>query len=222
MKRSFKRKGLFLLIVMLVAMVITGCQVKELEEREFPQAVSFDYIDGTLEVIFAFPDISVVTQQNKEEMDEKLMNVPKLGGKDMEEVLELYYRSSDKYLDLGHVQAIIVGQGLISNQVKWQKILQYLESNELFARNVLIFVAEESIDTIMSVNGVAVESLGAYLGAIYKNNPYLDKAESVTLGDFLNHWRNGGEYLEIPMVSLVGEKPVILKKALFENIIYKK
>jgi hypothetical protein len=220
-RQNFKIKELLLLIVALSTMFITGCQVKELEEREFPQAVSFDYIDKKLEVIFAFPDISIVTQQNKEEVENNSAKMPKLVANNMEEVLELYYRSSDKYLDLGHVQAIILGKGLISNEIEWQRILNYLEHNQVFARNVLVFIAEDSTDMVMSTNGESVESLGAYLGTIYKNNPYLDKKESITLGEFLNHWHNGGELLEIPMVSIVNEKPVILKKAKFEKIIYK-
>lgn len=217
-----RKKGILLLFIFGSVILLGGCQVKELEEREFPLAVSFDLSDKEeIEVIFTFSDVVMVTQTDKGIGSEEIDQLPKLTGETMDDILQLHYRSSEKYLDLGHVQAIILGKDLISNQDKFKKILLYLESNEVFARNVLLFIAAESADEVMKVNSVSVDSLGEYLGQIYKNNPYLDKKESVTLGDLLNYWHNGEERLAIPIISIIGGKPVIASYGNFEYFEYK-
>jgi len=214
--------GILLLFLFYSMIFLVGCQLKELEEREFPLTVSFDLSNQEeIESIFTFSDVAMVTQSDMSIEREEIDQLPKLTGKTMDDILELHYRSSEKYLDLGHVQAIILGKALITNQDTFKEILLYLESNEVFARNVLLFIADKSTDEVMKVNGVSVDSLGAYLGEIYKNNPYLDKKESVTLGDLLNYWHNGEERLAVPIISIINEKPVIASYGNFEYFEYK-
>lgn len=221
-KWSDRKKGTLFLFFICSMVLLGGCQVKGLEERMFPLAVSFDLSEEEMiEVIFTFSDVAMVTQSDKRIESEEANQLSKLTGEAIEDILELHYRSSDKYLDLGHVQAIIFGKDLISNQNKFKKVLQYLESNEVFARNVLLFIAEASVDEIMKVNGVTVDSLGDYLGQIYRDNPYLDKDESVTLGDLLNYWHNGEKHLMVPVVSIVNGNPVIASYGKFEDFKYK-
>ena len=217
-----RKKGMLLLFLFCSVILLGGCQLKELEEREFPLAVSFDLSNQEeIEAIFTFSDVALVTQLDMSIESEETDQLPKLTGETMDDILQLHYRSSDKYLDLGHVQAIILGKDLISNQDKFKEILLYLENNEVFARNVLLFIADESTDEVMKVNGITVNSLGEYLGEIYKNNPYLVKKESVTLGDLLNYWHNGEERLTIPIISIADGKPVIASYGNFEYFEYK-
>lgn len=219
-KKNFRHILLFFLLCSMI--LLGGCQLKELEEREFPLAVSFDLSDmDKIEVIFTFSDVAMVTQIEKSKESEEIAQVPKLTGETMDDVLQIHYRSSEKYLDLGHVRAIILGKDLITNQDKFKEILLYLENNEVFARNVLLFIAEKSTDEVMKVNGISVDSLGQYLGEIYRNNPYLDKEESVTLGDLLNYWHNGEEKLVIPIVSIVDGQPALSSYGNFEYFEYK-
>lgn len=45
----------------------------------------------------------------------------------MEEIMEKYNRTQEYYLDLGHLQAVILGENLLKDQEAYDYILDYLE-----------------------------------------------------------------------------------------------
>ena len=48
-----------------------------------------------------------------------------------------------KYIDYGHVKAVILSRETAENGQMLREILSYLENNPVFARNILIYVGDE-------------------------------------------------------------------------------
>lgn len=116
---------------------------------------------------------------------------------------ELQERSS-KYIDYGHVKAVILSEVEIYEPESLRKILDYLEGNPAFARNILMFAGDEEVLALAQENE---EDTGLYLEDLSKNRPGKEDT-GLALKDLLNYLHNSEASIEIP--GLVAEDGELL------------
>ena len=118
-----KRRYRMIAVVFLLTGSLWACGVP-LEDRAFPLSVAVDYTEGKYEVYYGMPDLSAETGQDKEgENSGQKETVVCYRGRSMEETEELFLRSQEDYLDLGHVKAFLLGENLLKNKNAYEALL---------------------------------------------------------------------------------------------------
>ncbi|MDO5540132.1 MAG: hypothetical protein Q4F83_08645 [Eubacteriales bacterium] len=150
--------------VILTAMILGGCRARELEEREFVQALELDLREGKIAGGFGEYMIS---------------------GDTVEEIIIASQNRMDRYLDLGHIKVIVLGKELFQEKKRLRQALEELEKQPLIARSSRIFIydygEEESYLRQIADEG---KEPGEYLCDLYKNNPYRSSS-TMTLEELL-------------------------------------
>lgn len=150
-----------LTLVCVCILLLNGCRARQLEEREFVQAMELEWNGETL-----FGGFSRFCVQ----------------GQSVDEIREMYQEHIEKYLDLGHVKVLILGKRLMNNQVVLERVLREMEEMPVFARNILVlsyeYETEHSVLQKMEEKGIVP---GESISNLYKNNPR--RKSTVTLGE---------------------------------------
>lgn len=107
---------------------------------------------------------------------------------------------SSKYIDYGHVKAVILSEDEIYEPESLRKILDYLEGNPAFARNILMFAGDEEVLALAEKNE---DDTGLYLEDLAKNRPGKEE-EGLMLKDLLNYLHNSEASIEIPGLVVEG------------------
>lgn len=145
---------------------LNGCTARELNDREFVQAMELDYRDGKLAGGFG------------EFMVE---------GETIGEVQKYYQDRINHYLDLGHVKVLILGEDLLKKTDMMNRILGELKEKPILAGNILVFSYgyedDESCLYRMEEKGIVP---GEYLSNLYKNNPNKKHRVTATLGELMS------------------------------------
>ena len=63
-------------------------------------------------------------------------------GKSFEEIKSRYERSQEKYLDIGHLQILILSQDLTETDM-WKDFFEYLREEPLAGENIYVFQTQE-------------------------------------------------------------------------------
>lgn len=153
-----------ILMVLLLGLLLTGCKARELNDREFVQAMELEWNGERLTGGFGTFLVE---------------------GNSVQEIQREYQDRLDKYLDLGHMKVLILGKQLMKDGEKLQQVLEELERKPLLARNILVLSYDyeegESCLKLLEEKGVIP---GEYISNLYKNNP--DKKSTATLGELLS------------------------------------
>lgn len=200
----------YLTALMIMLWAMCGCGGVEPEKRAYPLVVSVDIQDGQYQVIYGMANLSFSTGQDKSGGDsgENGKTTLLFTGNDMQEILQMYNRTQENYLDLGHVQVFIFGKNLVSQPKDLDQVLQYLEQQPVLGDGACVFVSKEP-QQILELNGTRVESLGTYLTGIYENRPGGREDQMVTLQDIYREWHRG-ESLKLPDLDVKEDFPEIV------------
>ncbi|RDU23449.1 Ger(x)C family spore germination protein [Anaerosacchariphilus polymeriproducens] len=204
------RKWFIWFIPILSVFILTGCANTELERKEFPLTLGLDVAENAgnnLQIIYNLPDLSKVTEQNKESELETTLEVE---GVNFAAAQEEYLKNTDKQLDYSQLKAIVIGRRLLEKKDLLVSMLKYLESHNAISQSVMIFVSDDSKEVID--RGSKKEgSLGTYLEKLM-NKP-LKGEQKVTLGNLITHWRNQNETLLIPILEPAEKSEVLMDNA---------
>ena len=161
-----KKKVRLIPVIPAILLLLTGCSARELEDREFVEAMEIEWNGETLMGGFG----SFLVEGNS-----------------VEELQKQYQNRIPEYLDLGHVKVLILGSRLLSDREVQKEVLTELEKKPVLARNILVlsheYQNEESFLEEMKEKGIVP---GEYLSDLYKNNPDKRQNSTATLGDLLS------------------------------------
>lgn len=161
-----KKKVRLIPVIPAILLLLTGCSARELEDREFVEAMEIEWNGETLMGGFG----SFLVEGNS-----------------VEELQKQYQNRIPEYLDLGHVKVLILGSRLLSDREVLKEVLTELEKKPVLARNILVLSHEyqnnESFLEEMKEKGIVP---GEYLSDLYKNNPDKRQNSTATLGELLS------------------------------------
>ena len=210
-----KRRYRMIAVVFLLAGSLWACGVP-LEDRAFPLSVAVDYTEGKYEVYYGMPDLSAETGQDKEgENSGQKETVVCYRGRSKEETEELFLRSQEDYLDLGHVKAFLLGENLLKNKNAYEALLAYLEEKPSVAGNIYVFSCRSPRE-IMELEGTELDSLGTFLVRIVESRPYSRQEEQTDLQSLYNAWHNQEKRPSMLQVEAEGQT-LLVKGNLYER-----
>lgn len=104
--------------------------------------------------------------------DDKITRVT---GKSLDEAVNNIQSLRDKYVDYSQVKAILRGYSLENSPELEQEVLEWLENDPAFSRNILIFQGKTQDLSLETIQEHAQGQPGAYLENLYKNNELFQK-----------------------------------------------
>lgn len=153
--------------VLLCCVFLWGCTARELEEREFVQAMEVE-LSGK-ELLGGFGG-ELVRGENVEELKKETQ------------------MKMDKYLDLGHVKVIVMGKKLLADRKRTESVIQELMQMPAVSGNCMVlahtYKEEESYLKKLEEAG---KNPGEYLSDLEKNNPYKKSSSVKKLAELLEN-----------------------------------
>lgn len=215
------KKALRITACLVLLLCLTGCaKGVELEDREFVLALGIDW-DGE-KIKFYYDTSDTLTESSSGDDDSgetknEQQNAVMLEADGFYELQSVYGQQSDKYLDYNHLKAVIIGENLASDSDKLKELLQYVETNELFARNTKLFFTKEP-EKIFELCQEADMVLGEYLEKMYVDSNYYVEGQSSSLGELLNHYHDSEELLLVPVLKTEGTHPLVNEYAIVRDV----
>lgn len=216
MSRHWFVRTLLLLVCGIAAGCFSGCEKSaELEDREYILTLGLDLEQEGLSILY---DVSTFYKEGASSSEEGGQKSMQYSADSIYDMVKAYGQQSDKYMDLNHLKAVIIGKDLANNQEKLIELLQYIEKNDLFARNVKVFVADNKAADIFTIADKLPTSIGDYLDNLYMNSNYFVKNQSTDMGKLISHWHNNDEILLVPILKIENEKPIPASYALMKEV----
>lgn len=190
-----------------VMIFLGGCGIL-LEDRTFVLSLSVDYKDGEYLVWYGTSDLSGEVSEEEENSPVKEQSENEFKGTSMEEAEKKFLSSQENELDMGHLKAVILGEGLLQNQTAYEGVLNYLEAQPAVASNVLIFQCKE-IENLVQIEKEQEIPLGIYLTKM----PQDKSKETVKLQEVYRLWYSQKTQPVFPEIKIWQKKIVVQNKS---------
>lgn len=198
-KRQKKLTGCFCIAFLLF---LSGCAAIEPEKRMYPLALGVNTSEEGFSLIYGTPDLPKATGQEKEEEDREA-SVLSVAGSDFAQIREKYDQSQEKYLDMSHIQVILMGDRLVESG-RWTEFLTYLEQDPFVGENVYVFQTENPSAVLAWDSGGT--SIGEYLTGLLENRLPDQQKKGMTLRQVYHQWYKSGTLPVLPAIFLENEE----------------
>lgn len=201
-------------MIYLAVLCLGGCGNTELEERNFPLAAAVTLTKENYQMAFGFEQLKNVADEKSEKENTSVLLAE---GKDCMELFLHADGENPGEMDYNHLKALILNRSLLEDEKRLGAFLGYLEEENLFSRNTLIFVTEDEPDQVMEMDTVLKEPVGTYLNERIASDERFKDSEAVTLGSLFRIWENENENLWIPYINCAEDKMILEKYYLMQG-----
>lgn len=201
-------------MIFLAVLCLGGCGNTELEERNFPLAAAVTLTKENYQMAFGFEQLKNVADEKSEKENTSVLLAE---GKDCMELFLHADGENPGEMDYNHLKALILNRSLLENEKQLGAFLEYLEEENLFSRNTLLFVTEDEPDQVMEMDTVLKEPVGTYLNERIALDERFKDSEAVTLGSLFRIWENENENLWIPYINCAEDKMILEKYYLMQG-----
>lgn len=205
--RSRRKKKIAAVSALLSMLLLAGCSAVEPEKRMYPLALGADWEAGNYSLIYGMPDLSQATGQEKPEEGSD-PSVLSFDGEALSDIDREYNLSQDKYLDLGHLQVIVLGRSLLESGC-WENVLRYLKEEPFVGENVYLFWAEDP-EKVLAWKGGGNTSVGEYLTGLLENRTTGQQKRGVTLRQVYHRYYEDGILEELPELEVSRERMKVI------------
>lgn len=201
-------------VIFLAVLCLGGCGNTELEERNFPLAAAVTLTRENYQMAFGFEQLKDVADEKSEKENTSVLLAE---GKDCMELFLHADGENPGEMDYNHLKALILNRSLLEDEKRLGAFLGYLEEENLFSRNTLLFVTEDEPDQVMEMDTVLKEPVGTYLNERIASDERFKDSEAVTLGSLFRIWENENENLWIPYINCAEDKMILEKYYLMQG-----
>lgn len=201
-------------MIFLAVLSLGSCGNTELEERNFPLAAAVTLTKENYQMAFGFEQLKNVADEKSEKENTSVLLAE---GKDCMELFLHADGENPGEMDYNHLKALILNRSLLEDEKRLGAFLGYLEEENLFSRNTLLFVAEDEPDQVMEMDTVLKEPVGTYLNERIASDERFKDSEAVTLGSLFRIWENENENLWIPYINCAEDKMILEKYYLMQG-----
>ena len=152
--------------------------------------------DGDYIITYGMPDLPEASGQGKEE--EEGNQALTIRGSSFKEIEKQYERSQEKYLDIGHLQVLVLGRKMIESDM-WSSFLKYIKDEPLAGENIYVFQTENPGELLNWKKGGT--SLGEYITGLMENRTDGKKKSGVTLRQVYQQWYQNGTLKKLPEIT---------------------
>ena len=192
-KTAISAAGLSVILMLMC----TGCAGIEPEKRMYPLAMGIDTDGGEYIITYGMPDLPRATGEGKaEEGDASVLTIY---GNSFDSIEKSYERTQEKYLDIGHLQILVIGRRLTETD-KWKEFMRYLKEESLAGENIYVFQAENPEELLKWSDGGT--SFGEYVTGLIENRMEKDKKKGVTLRQVYYQWYQRGVLQKLPEITM--------------------
>lgn len=201
-------------VIFLAVLCLGGCGNTELEERNFPLAAAVTLTKENYQMAFGFEQLKDVADEKSEKENTSVLLAE---GKDCMKLFLHADGENPGEMDYNHLKALILNRSLLEDEKRLGAFLGYLEEENLFSRNTLLFVTEDEPDQVMEMDTVLKEPVGTYLNERIASDERFKDSEAVTLGSLFRIWENENENLWIPYINCAEDKMILEKYYLMQG-----
>lgn len=201
-------------MIFLAVLCLGGCGNTELEERNFPLAAAVTLTKENYQMAFGFEQLKDVADEKSEKENTSVLLAE---GKDCMELFLHADGENPGEMDYNHLKALILNRSILEDEKRLGAFLGYLEEENLFSRNTLLFVTEDEPDQVMEMDTVLKEPVGTYLNERIASDEHFKDSEAVTLGSLFRIWENENENLWIPYINWAEDKMILEKYYLMQG-----
>ena len=201
-------------MIFLAVLCLGGCGNTELEERNFPLAAAVTLTKEHYQMAFGVEQLKEVAEEKSEKENTSVLLAE---GKDCMELFLHADGENPGEMDYNHLKALILNRSLLEDEKRLGAFLGYLEEENLFSRNTLLFVTEDEPDQVMEMDTVLKEPVGTYLNERIASDERFKDSEAVTLGSLFRIWENENENLWIPYINCAEDKMILEKYYLMQG-----
>ena len=201
-------------MIFLAVLCLGGCGNTELEERNFPLAAAVTLTKENYQMAFGFEQLKAAADEKSEKENTSVLLAE---GKDCMELFLHADGENPGEMDYNHLKALILNRSLLEDEKRLGAFLGYLEEENLFSRNTLLFVTEDEPDQVMEMDTVLKEPVGTYLNERIASDERFKDSEAVTLGSLFRIWENENENLWIPYINCAEDKMILEKYYLMQG-----
>lgn len=201
-------------MIFLAVLCLGGCGNTELEERNSPLAAAVTLTKENYQMAFGFEQLKDVADEKSEKENTSVLLAE---GKDCMELFLHADGENPGEMDYNHLKALILNRSLLEDEKRLGAFLGYLEEENLFSRNTLLFVTEDEPDQVMEMDTVLKEPVGTYLNERIASDERFKDSEAVTLGSLFRIWENENENLWIPYINCAEDKMILEKYYLMQG-----
>lgn len=185
-------------MLLVFALLLTGCTAREPEDRLFPMALEFDVQEGQLQMTCAWnegsgPGSKQEPGENKGEKETEGTgkskstlepNLMTLTGSSLSEIEQTLLDYTEQYVDYSHVKSIIINERLGAFPELEREVVEWMSRQPEFATGLVLYPAQQTGLTLAKVQEQSAGKVGSYLENLYRNNERYRSA-SFTLGEWL-------------------------------------
>ena len=198
-----RRCSVVVIILGISLFTLSGCGGVEPEKRMYPLALGADIEDRKFQLTYGVPDLPKATGQEKNGEDQGNA-APSVSGDSFQEIEQLYSRTQEKYLDMGHLEILVLGQSLLDGG-RWEQVLEYLKQEPTIGENVYVFRSSNAAEAV-GWGSPQETSLGEYLLGLLENNPDGSPSQAVTLRELYHEMYDRGALPALPELIIQGEE----------------
>ena len=200
-----KRWTRVMLCAITLSAILCGCRsYVALEDRAFVMAIGADWENGAYRISYAFPDLAVLTGNQKGSYEEPMT----FQADSLEESRRKYEALGNRSIDYGQTKVLILGQALLDNEEALKAFFRELTKNPEFARTILLCGTREKAEDIIKLDSEVDGSVGIYIEQLFRNNGEKLGYETVILNDVSGIRKDKtAKRLDIPMLKIVEKKP---------------
>lgn len=202
-KNYVRRCSVVVIILGISLFTLSGCGGVEPEKRMYPLALGADIEDRKFQLTYGVPDLPKATGQEKNGEDQGNA-APSVSGDSFQEIEQLYSRTQEKYLDMGHLEILVLGQSLLDGG-RWEQVLEYLKQEPTIGENVYVFRSSNAAEAV-GWGSPQETSLGEYLLGLLENNPDGSPSQAVTLRELYHEMYDRGALPALPDLIIQGEE----------------
>lgn len=197
--RRKKRAVAVTAAMLMFTLFFTGCSGIEPEKRMYPLALGVNTNENGFTMTYGMPDLPQATGQEKQEESDST-SVLTIEGEDFSQIETAYNRSQEKYLDMGHLQVLILGNDILEDG-KWVSLLDYLEQEPYVGENVYVFRTENP-EEVLDWKAKSGTSVGEYLTGLLENRTTGQQKRGVTLRQLYHERYQSGTLPAMPEIRL--------------------
>lgn len=190
-------------MVLCFSLILGGCGAVEPEKRMYPLALGVDVEGGLFRLTYGMPDLPKATGQDKSG-EEEGNTALSIQGESFRDIEAEYNRTQEKYLDMGHLQVLILGDEVLKDN-RWEMVLDYLEEEPYVGENVYVFRTSNA-KKALNWQGAGGTSIGEYLQGLLENRTPPQQKDGTTLRELYHARYQDGILPDLPEVAFADKE----------------
>ncbi len=121
----------------------------------------------------------------------------------MNDIKSRYESSQEKYLDMGHLQMLILKNDLTqSNRWMWKELFEYLGKRTAEQVKMYMYFRRRKSDRACWAGRKEGTSIGEYIPGLLENRMDREQKNGVTLRQVYYQWYQNGTLKKLPKITL--------------------